>query len=332
MNEKSDCLQFRQALEDIRRAPWLDESRRWWTYFAFHFTDLRNAAAILSDERLYSRAQVSLHHPDFQDSASADVLGQTKSDLKRYVRFYFRPRTPTLHYNEGFLPRSIESPTAHCPVPVYLLFDLSALLCRADSRFTRETLAGYTPGALLKSVDVFRTMPFEDIFHDSAFPPHERDRFVRSRHAELVVPNEIDLTHLKAIWCRSPAEYRTLRAIAPPEVWQKWGARITARADYNLFFRKRLFVKDASLDSNGIRFTFNTPQQAMQEGQYVIRLEIDDFVHDRRYVQQLPFDSLMSKHVSLKQIGSPDHYAVRLFINDHLAYADTYYGVDDVPF
>ncbi|MBK8027037.1 MAG: DUF4433 domain-containing protein [Chloroflexi bacterium] len=332
MSEKPDCEQFRQALEELRRALWLDESRRWWSQFAFHFTDLRNAARILSEGRLYSRTQVVVRHPDFQDSASSAVLGQTSSALKNYVRFYFRPRTPTLFINEGFCPPSTEYPDAHCPVPVYLLFDLEALLCREDSRFTRETLAGYTPGSLLESVDAFRTMPFEDIYHDSRFEPHERDRIVRSRHAELVIPNEIDLTHLRAIWCRSPAEYRTLRASVTPEVWQQWGARITAKSDFNLFFRQRLFVQDASLDHDGIRFTFNIPKRPMLEGQYDIRLQIDDFVHDRHYAQSLQFDYLVSNYVSLGKIGSPDHYAVRLSINGHLAFADTYQAADDIPF
>lgn len=70
----------------------------------------------------------------------------------------------------------------------------------------------------------------------------------------------------------------------------------------------------------------------MPKGQYRFRLEIDDFVHDQRYAQQREFDYRASNAVSLKEIGSPDRYAVRLFINDDLAFADTHHAADDVPF
>ncbi len=102
----------------------------WWPRFVYHFTDVRNAAAILQNDCLYSRAEASRLGLMQVDNASAEIIGQTRPEHLEFVRLYFRPRTPTQYRNEGIRPGGRRELSAHCPVPVYFCFDALGVLSR----------------------------------------------------------------------------------------------------------------------------------------------------------------------------------------------------------
>src|SRR5258708_34920581 len=117
MVEKHDALEFRRHLATLREQWHEDKEKSWWPNYAFHFTDIRNAVLILKNGVLMSRASAQTLSEGFVDAASQQILDRTENTWKRYVRFYFRPKTPMLYVNEGFITNSGGTPLkAHWPV------------------------------------------------------------------------------------------------------------------------------------------------------------------------------------------------------------------------
>jgi len=331
--EKPEADIIRQQIAALRRADWLG-ARRWWTQFLFHFADLRNVVSILQAGALLSRSEIMARQAKFTDAASHEVLGWTADQWKQYARFYFRPRTPMLYRNEGFRPRERQWQGAHCPVPVYLLFDLEAVLCRADSRFSDGNLANTASERvevqIYDAAADFERLPFDLIYHDSRVPPEERNRIISHRHAEVVVPKAVELDALRLIWCRSQAEYETLRCLLPDALWRQWRDKITARADYNLFNREWVHVEQVTMTSTRVIFRFNPCRKPEDTGWFNLHGEITDtatgIVHHWH-----ANDAQIQQRLEVELPYRSRDYTVRLFIDDHVAYANRYQE-DNLPF
>jgi hypothetical protein len=98
-----------------------------WTGYVYHFTHLENAVNILRERKLKARSQIS----HFKDSAALSVIRGTRPQVKEFVRFYFRPLTPTQRCNENLgspelIQRFDNKPM--CPVPIFFRFSLRSLL------------------------------------------------------------------------------------------------------------------------------------------------------------------------------------------------------------
>jgi len=76
--------------------------RKYWPRFAFHFTDILNAVSILKTGAIVSRNYAQQNGIMINDNASSSVIENTSASVENNVRLYFRPRTPTQYYNEGF--------------------------------------------------------------------------------------------------------------------------------------------------------------------------------------------------------------------------------------
>lgn len=61
-----------------------------------HGTDIETAAEILKSGYLYSRDYVEKNKLKFNDVANQDVLVHTPKVVKKFTRFYYYPKTPTL--------------------------------------------------------------------------------------------------------------------------------------------------------------------------------------------------------------------------------------------
>ena len=175
--------------------------------FKYHFTDISNAISILESGTLYSRDKaVELGLMD-NDNASKSVIATTNKNHKKYVRFYFRPLTPTQFCNEGI--RSVEQrydDTAHCPIPIFFAFDAVGLLSRDDALFSNGNMASsnVTYGS---SKRIFDLIPFGKVFHNSWMPEDQKDSLKFHRHAEVLIRDQIAIdTELSWIGCRSMAE------------------------------------------------------------------------------------------------------------------------------
>lgn len=327
--EKVDAELFRRRLDSLRKRARLG-ARHWWPEYLFHFADISNVIAILKSGELLSRAEIG-GQGGFTDSASPDIIRQTKADWKDYVRFYFRPRTPTLYRNEGFRPgdrRHLGG--AHCPVPIYLLFDFESVICREDARFSFGSLARRNAEVFSGAAE-FEHMPFELIYHDSRFEADERNQIIFHRQAEVIVPQRMDIQALRLIWCRSQAEYETLRHELPPELWEQWKGRVTARMDYNLFNREWVYVESAWLGEDQAIFRFNPPRSVMDIGLFDLRVEVIEAVTEKAYWwHQDDMGIGRQMTVDLSEVDIAQGYRLRLYIDGYLAYSGRYYPQNDV--
>lgn len=324
--EKPDAQAFRNCLTELRQSVWLDKPRRWWVDFAFHHTHIENAVKILKAGFLLSRSEIQ-KSGTFTDSASQQVIQQTTEDRKRYVRFYFRPRTPTFYHCEGIRPINHYSLDAHCPVPVYLLFDLEKLICRADSHFTQGNLAS-AGTTILSTVQDFNNLPFEKIYHDHAIynvSPEEKSAIIFHRNAEILVPEKINLGSLRYIWCRSQAEYETLRYLLADD-WSIWQNKVMMHSNYNLFNRQWLYVERAELSRKKICLHCNQPRISSDYGPFTIKIKILETWTGVSYsITSLDyyFDGVGECIVccGLSKLVAPENYQVYFYVDDILAYA-----------
>jgi hypothetical protein len=328
MTEKPDADIFRRRLAVLRRARL--GARRWWPHYLFHFADLSNVISILDSGELLSRGLVQSENLDFSDSASPDVIDQTDQRWKDYVRFYFRPKTPTLYRNEGFRPvnrRPLGG--AHCPSPVYLLFDLESVICRANSLFSFGSLAR-AGVEVYASAAHFEQLPFDLVYHDSRFAKEERDDIIFHRHAEVIVPDRIDLNSLRWILCRSTAEFETLRTLLPAEVWAQLGDKIGTRTDFNLFNREWVYVNRVVLSGEHAIFYFNPARSLMDAGPFDLCVEVEQggktFTWRQKDVEiTAPLD------VDLSVLRPSERYRICLSIDDKIAYTG-WYNSENNPF
>ena len=157
--------------------------------FAFHHTALRNAADVLNNGLLVSRAQLAELGLLHEDAASADVISNTDGDRQKFVRLYFRPCTPTQWHCEGIRPESgFTAHRAHCPVPVFFLFDLPDLLTRQGTHFSDGNMAS-TRVSWGNTQAVFDAIPFGNVYHRGwASSAPDPANVVFNRHAEFWFP------------------------------------------------------------------------------------------------------------------------------------------------
>lgn len=302
-DEKRTAPAFRRYLKELRQEEWLG-ARFWWPYFVFYFTDIHKLVDLLSAEELTSSFKQGL---DFN------------SRFDKYVRLYFRPRTPDLFHAEGFRPESPTISAKYAPVPVYLLFDLEAVITQPETRFAEGD-----PDKIkktYKTASYFRDMPFEQIYHDSWFMPDEREEIMRCREAQILIQDRIGLESLQLIWMRSPAEYETLHHIMPPDLWHKWRDKITARTDYHLFNNKRPYVQEAMLEANQVRLRFNPCQNPSDCGPFHAIAAVE--YSDGQRVEWAD-ETFMPEADLILKLPRSEPYKVQLVLDGDVAYAGQY--------
>jgi len=187
------------------------------------------------------------------DQASAEVIAQTRPAHQRFVRLYFRPRTPTQYHNEGIRPPGIWSKyAAHCPVPVFFCFDFVETLGMDGTQFSDGNMA--RPSAKFgDSEEFFDELPFESIYHDGPIIGDNQHSIVFHRHAEVLVPNSLALNHkLRAIVCRSAAERLTLLHMLKPRTRRAWSEQV--RVAPTFFCHRWWYVKNVKAGQGSIDF------------------------------------------------------------------------------
>lgn len=242
---KRNAPAFRRHIRQLRSEEWLG-LRSWWTYFLFMFMDMHELAKVLQAGEIV--APIIPHK---------QIKSHSKSQWDRYVRLHFRPRSPELFRSEGFIA-SRRNPEFHTPMPVYLLFDLEALLLHPQARFSDgDPAKGHSTFA---TPAAFGELPFEMIYHDSWTRGDEREEIMRYREAQVLIPQRLELEALQLIWVRSQAEYETLHQLLGAELWKKWREKITPRHDFSLFNNKRPYVHHTVLGTNRADVAFNPCQ------------------------------------------------------------------------
>lgn len=181
--------QVRECFEKLAQQDWIRQTERWWLKFAFHYTDIRNAAQILCDGCLYSREQAQNLRKIVVSSGSREVLSATDTSILDSVRLYFRPKTPTQFYAEGVHSLATlacsKFSDAHCPVPVFFLFDLAKVLTLPNSQFSDRGLGSHEY-RLSNTMQELQALPWKQIYHNDRLNPEMAREIVARRNAEIV--------------------------------------------------------------------------------------------------------------------------------------------------
>lgn len=327
--------------------------RRLWPRFAYHFTDILNAVAILKDGELASRAKMIQANQMANDNASQAVISGTDPAIANFVRLYFRPKTPTQFNNEGFqTQRQRSSYNADCPIPVFFLFDLPALLADPDVRFSTKTLAAHEQVELFQGPEAFSRLPFDKIYHNHAIYVEEDKRaIVQSRQAEIVIPDQLKFQHLEHIVTRSAAEKETLRALLHAIDIYRYDELITD-ADADLFFKDRNYIDQVMMSDLGATIISRTnyafpPEWGDASATGILFAQNSDqkdaylnltarFTLPDGSVLNWPAaeygDAVLKDQVNLRFKHPESQYQLEIEINHHIAFRGEYVGDDDLPF
>ena len=229
---------------------------KWWPKFVYHFTSIQNALNILETGKLYSRRAVIQHGLMLTDNASPTVIAKTKTEHQDFVRLYFRPRTPTQYNNEGIRP-SVDRPLggAHCDVPIFFCFGAQNILSLDDANFSNGNM-GSSQVKYGDTLDFFESIPFEYVFHNGKFSPELRDAIVFHRNAEILLPQQLDLEHLKWLVCRSAAERQMFLYLLPIPLRRQWHHKIRL-SEQGFFERKWTYIEEVVAVGEQIIFRFN---------------------------------------------------------------------------
>lgn len=245
----------------------------WWPQFAFHYTDVKNAVSILSSGRLYSRTNAEKLGIMKNENASRQVIDMTKTAVAAYVRFYFRPLTPTQYHNEGFKHPDLrydDDNNANMPVPVFFAFDLEKLLETPGVQFSERAQSGYG-SQLHNTVDAFASLDFRKIYSNQY--EENWQEVIKYRHAEILIPSQFEIdTCINSILCRNNVELLTLRNLLRqenPKQFYRYKDRIRiCRSD--MFEQNGLYICDCHLYGNTISISFSDTHAKVKHARSVM--------------------------------------------------------------
>lgn len=320
---ESDQSQF---LQELGRKLEL-KNRDWLIKFLYHFSDILNIVSILKMGKILSRDEAVQSGIMFNDNASNDVIVNTQHQYKKCARLYFRPKTPTQFHNEGFISAEEASKlNAHCPIPVMLLFDSAAVLQTNGVKVSNRHIAS-SDVEVSDDESFFQKLPFEDIYHDSPLVGLEdwrKDEIIKRRHAEVLLPGTLPLTHLKFIVCRSEAELNTLKELLDPDTLETYQDKMKVDSKKYFFFMNRPFVKEVSFDydKNRIRFEFNDNAKAAATFKYHYHSEFfnHEAINTSNNQKAINLTHRLAKYYSPpKNISIAEIRKFSLFIDGHIA-------------
>lgn len=260
---KSDANQIKRFLSNLAQQDWIRRTeRRWWPKFVFHYTDIRNAVRILQEGYLYSRKHLEDTKRLLVSSGSPAILAGTNTLIKDCVRLYFRPKTPTQYHAEGIRSQATlvtsKFPNAHCPVPVFFLFDAAKILACDDCYFSDGGLGAHKYKILSKAAEL-EQLPWKKIYHTGLFDHSkaEESDIVFRRNAEVIIPRRLDLDALRYVYCRSNAEQETLLYLLSPDLRKQYQDKIIATTRSTLFYRQHTFIEFVRLSSEAAYVHFS---------------------------------------------------------------------------
>ncbi|CAF1494206.1 unnamed protein product [Adineta steineri] len=159
-----------------------------WSGYVYHFTHLENAVTILRQRKLKSRQQLLSH---FKDSSALNVIRGTRAQVKEFVRFYFRPLTPTQRCNENLGSSELVQRFGNrpiCPIPIFFRFNLRSLLSSNKLRWKVSLGNLASPHTEFDCTpEIVKKFDFQYVYADLRT---ERGKYA-SQH-ELLIESELD--------------------------------------------------------------------------------------------------------------------------------------------
>jgi hypothetical protein len=223
--------------------------RRHWPSRLFHHSPLENAVRILLEGVIRSRRDPGNALP--RNIAGRGVI-DIRDDAHNFVRFYFRPKTPTQFHIEGIRkPEECEEFGFQAPILIMLIFGAREILTKEGTMFSAENMQrrNTVPG---ENFEFFSSIPFDKVYHEGF---QNWDHAVTAhRCAEVLARSPIELhPYLQWIYCRSEAERQTLIYKLGPAA-EMWRQRIRVSDDIRVFNRMFTYVENVQLSAEGVIF------------------------------------------------------------------------------
>ncbi|MBE6436415.1 MAG: DUF4433 domain-containing protein [Akkermansiaceae bacterium] len=294
----------------------------WWPRFAYHCTDVQNAVSILSSGRMLCRASAKSHNIMKRDNASRQVIELTDKEVVSHVRFYFRPKTQTYYYQEGFKHRDLRfrgDENVNIPVPVFLLFDLERLLSHPGVEFSDKTQAG-SRGDTFQGIEAFAKLKF-DYIYDQSWEGYEQSK--KYRQAEILAPDSFAVDgYISRILCRNAVERATLLNLlkkSSSASFEKY-KDIIREYSKDVFYENGIFVATCDYCNKTVSISFSESpacskyiEKAMRENhlndlspiQAIVELEWLDKYSNIIKIFQMPLSISMQHPSACKINGVP---------------------------
>lgn len=248
----------------------------WWPHYAYHYTDVRNAVNILESGMLYCRTRATELDVMRNDNASRQVIDMTSPETSSFVRFYFRPLTPTQYYNEGFKHWGLRydgDPNANVPVPVFFFFNLEQLLVDERTRFSEGSEAG-GGSPVLRGEDAFAALNFDMIYRNGPYLSQDHEEKKREgsyRQSEILYPEMYPIRQsLAGIVCRNSEEKMTLLNLLKERsnrLFTYWQPRIRVM-NKDLYYNNGLYIAECALHDSDFSITFSDAYPRKKYAQY----------------------------------------------------------------
>ena len=214
----------------------------------YHYTDFSNLKEILSSERIVCRNKAKGH---FWDSADHTALDRAPEWVGDQVRLFYFPKTPFLYKNEGFKPNASG---VHMPRPIALIFDESVAYLNGVKFLNGSAinLTGDEQHRTDITKDVSEAMdyrwdliayrgavPSRDNDIEEVFGERDRGKITNCKNAEMLLPQELNISYLKCIAFRSIADYK--------QAVELFGESKLFQFKPNLFNNNHTFLNDYSI-------------------------------------------------------------------------------------
>jgi len=323
-DRKIDAQRIETFINELKEKSWIKHtSRSFWPSYLFHYTPIDTAVKILSDEKLICRYDLENSDELVQDIASRDIIDQTKSYVKRCVRLYFRPLTPTQYHVEGVRPQNKISPfLAHCPIPIFFLFDSIDLLTRENTKYSDGNLSREY-AQLGSSAEFLENLPFSKIYHVGPYNINLNREIKFHRCAEIIIEKEFDLSALKFICCRSEAEKDYFLYLLPLNLWEKWQNKVVI-SRIQLYENKWTFLEKVNLFSKRIVMIFSP--DTITPGPFKAVAKISNLETGAHVIKGRDnFFSNSSKVLFTKVPDEYKNYKVEISLDANRIYANSFY-------
>jgi hypothetical protein len=297
-----------------------------WPGRLFHHTPIENAVRILRGGVLLSRV----------DSATTRVLDvavpeivNSRSDAHKFVRMYFRPRTPTQYRIEGIRKASEYYMGRHAPVLIMLVFDIRAVLSQPGVQFSNGNMQSHFT-AVGDSERFFRfSIDWDSVFHSGSTTD---SRIFARRCAEALIPSPHKIANsLQWVCCRSQAERAMLLHLIGQTWAAIWAKKIIVLDDINVFQKDYVYCEDVGIDEAGIVLRLHPRSDNAN-----VTLRVGVWNSNHNQVMNAPFKDFrpvpanaLRWRISHKFV--PDAYRVQVELEDCIAY-DATLLLDEMPF
>lgn len=188
-----------ETAHHLARRKLLDKLCNEYNFQGFHhYTDFNNFIMIKEQGELLSRVRAEQRGIP-QESGHWGILKKTEDEIKKHVRFFYRPNPPMLYNNEGIKKCNTG---VHMPIPVLLVFDENIIFHDVKSMIFINGCGGAQATTKTRCAKEAYHFRWEQIFSSQYLQGPEKD----ARNAEFLYYNMISLKYLKNVFFRSKVD------------------------------------------------------------------------------------------------------------------------------